>query len=99
MLEHLTIEQFEPLIGDTFWVEFPNDTKVELRLVSALKTMESEAARLPRHPFSLTFIGPKSYQLKQRIYKVTHERLGAHEIFLVPIGEQPETYLYEAAFA
>ncbi len=95
----VTIEQFEPLVGQSFWVEFPNDTKVELKLVSALKTMESEAARLARHPFSLTFHGPKSFMLKQHTYRVAHDSFGAMQLFLVPIGQQGEVYLYEAAFA
>src|SRR5687768_2789823 len=99
MLDQLTVETFEPHVGSTFWVEFPNDTKVELRLTAAAKVMESEAARLPRHPFSLFFIGPKSFQLKQHIYRLTHESLGAMEIFLVPVGENADTFRYEAVFA
>lgn len=98
MLDQLTIETFEPLIGSTFWAEFPNGAKVELRLVRAAKVMESEAARLDRQPFSLFFIGPKSYQLKQHVYHVTHETLGAMDIFLVPVAETAEVYEYEAVF-
>lgn len=95
----VTIDHFESHVGESFWVEFPNDTKVELKLVSAVKTMESEAARLPRHPFSLTFHGPKSFLLKQHTYRVAHESFGAMELFLVPVGDRGEVYLYEAAFA
>ena len=99
MLDQLTIETFEPLVGSTFWAEFPNGAKVELRLVRAAKVMESEAARLERHPFSLYFVGPKSYQLKQHVYHVTNETLGALDIFLVPVGQTNELYEYEAVFA
>ena len=99
MLDQLTIETFEPLVGSTFWVEFPNGAKVELRLQRAAKVMESEAARLDRHPFSLFFVGPKSYLLQQHTYRVSHETLGTLEIFLVPVGTHGETYEYEAVFA
>ncbi len=98
MLDQLTIETFEPHVGTTFWVEFPNGSKVELRLIRAAKVMESEAARLPRHPFSLFFIGPKAYLLQQQIYHLTHESAGAMDLFLVPVGAEGNAYLYEAVF-
>ena len=98
MLDQLTSETFEPLVGNSFWVEFPNDTKVELQLWRVAKVMESEAARLPRHPFSLFFLGPKSFLLKQHTYHVTHEALDAMDVFLVPVGGDAETYQYEAVF-
>lgn len=98
MLENLTSETFEPLVGSSFWVEFPNDAKVELRLDRVARVMESEAARLPRHPFSIFFAGPRSFLLRQHTYRVTHESLGALEIFLVPVGETPNSYQYEAVF-
>lgn len=98
MLDQLTVESFEPLVGTSFWAEFPNGAKVELRLVRAAKVMESEAARLARHPFSLYFIGPKSIRLAQQIYHLTHEKMDAADIFLVPVGEDANTYQYEAVF-
>ena len=98
MLESLTVESFEPHVGTSFWVEFDNGRKVELRLTSAAKVMESEAARLPRHPFSLFFQGPASFPLTQQIYRLTHESLAAMEIFLVPVGKDANGYLYEAVF-
>ena len=98
MLDHLTIESFQPHVGSTFWAEFPNGSKVELRLTAAAKVMESEAAQLERHPFSLYFLGPKSFLLQQHIYRLTHEQLGALEIFLVPVGQDANTYQYEAVF-
>ena len=98
MLETLTIESFEPLTGSSFWAEFPNGAKVELRLKRVAKVMESELARLKRQPFSLYFDGPKSFQLKQQTYHVVHDSLEPIDVFLVPIGETPEAYEYEAVF-
>ncbi|HEX2836403.1 MAG TPA: hypothetical protein VHW00_25585 [Thermoanaerobaculia bacterium] len=98
MLEQVTVESFEPHVGSSFWVEFPNGSKVELRLTRAAKVMGSEAARLQRHPFSLYFLGPKSYLLPQHTYRVTHEQLEPMEIFLVPVGQNAEVYQYEAVF-
>ena len=98
MLDQLTVESFEPHVGTSFWVEFPSGGKVELRLVRAAKVMESEAARLDRHPFSLFFIGPKSYLLQQQTYHLAHPSMDAMDIFLVPVGGDAQTYQYEAVF-
>ena len=98
MLDQLIIETFEPLVGTSFWAEFPNGAKVELRLVRVARVMESELARLNRHPFSLFFVGPKSFKLAQHTYHITHPSLEPLDIFLVPVGESRETYDYEAVF-
>jgi hypothetical protein len=47
-----------------------------------------------RAPFSLVFTGGPEPPLPQRTYRVEHERLGAMEIFLVPIAPGR----YEAVF-
>lgn len=94
----ITIDDFEPLVGSSFWAEFPNGAKVELRLTRAARVMESEAAQLPRHPFSLFFAGPKSFLLQQATYHLTHESLAPLDIFIVPVGQDSETYQYEAVF-
>ncbi len=98
MLDQLTAETFEPHVGTSFWVEFPTGGKVELRLTRAAKVMESEAARLARHPFSVFFVGPKSYRLEQAIYHVTHPAMEPLDIFIVPVGQDAQTYQYEAVF-
>lgn len=98
MLDQLTVESFEPHVGSSFWVEFSSGGKVELRLVRAAKVMESEAARLDRHPFSLFFVGPKSYLLQQQTYHLTHPSMEAMDIFIVPVGADAQTYQYEAVF-
>lgn len=92
------MESFKPHVGTSFWAEFPNGAKVELRLVRTAKVMESEAANLERHPFSLFFIGPKSFLLKQHTYHVTHEQMEPLDVFLVPVASHAETYEYEAVF-
>lgn len=96
MLDQLTIETFEPLVGSSFWAH-ANGQRIELRLTSARKVMESEAARLPRNPFSLYFLTP--ILLPQGIYHVTHDSFEeALDIFLVSIGQEPNGYSVEAVF-
>lgn len=98
MLDQLTVETFEPHVGTSFWVEFPNETKVELRLARVGRVMESELARLNRQPFSLYFLGPKSILLPQNTYRITHDTVEPMEIFVVPVGQQADAYHYEAVF-
>lgn len=98
MLDQLTAESFEPHVGSSFWAEFPSGGKVELRLMRVARVMESEAARLDRHPFSLFFIGPKSYMLHQQTCHLTHQAMEPMDIFLVPVGQDAQAYHYEAVF-
>ena len=96
LLDQLTIETFEPLVGSSFWVH-EKGHKIELRLTSARKVMESEAARLKRVAFSLYFLAP--LLLPQGIYHVTHDAFTeAMDIFLVPTGQEPNGYSIEAVF-
>ena len=96
MLDQLTIETFQPLVGSSFWIHVEG-RKMELRLTRAKKVMESEAARLKRTPFSLFFLAP--LLLQQQIFHLTHDAFAEPlDIFLVPIGQEPDGYSYEAVF-
>jgi hypothetical protein len=96
MLDQLTIESFEPLVGTSFWLH-NGAQKMELRLTRTGRVMESEAARLKRTAFSLYFLGP--ILLPQQIYRLTHEALADPlDIFLVPIGKEANSFAYEAVF-
>ena len=84
--------------GTTFRAEAGGQV-VELELSSARKVMESEAARLKRHPFSLFFTGPQSPHLPQGTYRMRHDAFDEPlDIFIVPVGKQTNGYLYEAVF-
>ncbi len=51
-----------------------------------------------REPFSLIFLGPMTTVLPQKTYLVEHEKMGAMEIFLVPIGPNGNGMQYQAVF-
>jgi hypothetical protein len=90
-LETLTAADFAPLHGDRFRIASGDGSPFEAELVEV-----TEIPREPggRAPFSLVFRGGPSPPLPQRIYRVEHEKLGAIEIFLVPIAADR----YEAIF-
>jgi uncharacterized protein (DUF1778 family) len=96
MLDQLTIETFEPLVGTSFWIQ-EKGHRIELRLTRAARVMESEAARLTRTAFSLFFLSP--ILIPQQIYNVTHEAFAEPlNIFLVPVAKQGDAYAVEAVF-
>jgi hypothetical protein len=99
-LDQLTFEVVKPLMGTSFWAEFPNGAKVELRVAEVAKVMQGvENTQLRREPFSIYFVGPKSYMLKQGTYMLRHEHFPELlPMFLVPIGEDAQVYSYEAVF-
>jgi len=89
-LRTLTAADFAPLLDEQFRIS-AGDQTFEAELVEV-----TEIPREPggRAPFSLVFKGGPDPPLPQRIYRVEHGRLGAIEIFLVPISVDR----YEAVF-
>jgi hypothetical protein len=90
-LEALTADDFAPLLHQRFCVDPGDRPPFDVELIEV-----NEIPREPggRAPFSLVFKGGPSPPLAQRIYAVEHDRLGALEIFLVPIAADR----YEAVF-
>ena len=48
--------------------------------------------------FSLKFQGPGEFILPQKTYRMEHERSGAFDLFIVPIGRDKDKSYYEAVF-
>lgn len=99
MLNQLTHEQFEKLHGKDFRLEVDESSSLELSLAE-VRPLQESARGGERQPFSLTFRGPAEPALPQQIYPIEHPDVGRLEIFLVPIGPDPETknMQYEAVF-
>ena len=102
MLDQLTHESFEPLIGQTFKLT-AKEQEYDFRLVdveqlpvSGRKRRDERAPK--RRPFSIFFIGAPL--LPQAIYSMKHEAFGdtVLPIFIVPIGPAEGGYQYEAVF-
>ena len=94
---------FEPHTGSEFRVarpdvvHLPEQDVASIRLVEVLRHPAQAGA--PRaDPFTLEFTGPPP-ALEQRIQALDHPILGALELFLVPIGLDPDGRVrYEAVF-
>jgi hypothetical protein len=95
MLDALTAELFEPLVGSEFsLIDGPG------ALLLAEVTRFKPQPGAPRlEPFSLLFTGDPASVLPQRIHGLEHPTLGRLDIFLVPIGPAPSGEMrYEAVF-
>lgn len=99
MLDQLTFEKAKELEGTSIWAYPEPDHKIELRVVQVAKVMESEAAKLKRTAFSIFLLGPPSYLLKQGAFPMTHDAFAEPSyLFVVPVEQRPDGYLYEAVF-
>jgi len=97
MLESLAVGDFSGRIGEGFRVPLV-DGSIVLTLAEVTDLARKDHAGPRRAPFSLVFRGPLSPVLPQRIWPLEHAALGRLEIFLVPIGPDPEGMRYEAVF-
>lgn len=101
--DRLDAATFEPHTGTDFRVALPDTAEdlaqdvASIRLVNVIRHPVQTGA--PREdPFTLEFSGP-SPVLEQRIYALDHPVLGALELFLVPVGLDPDgSVRYEAVF-
>lgn len=102
-LDALSARHFAELLRTTFQVLVEPGLGVRLELTAVTETgpgrPEGVAAAPPRGEcFSLLFDGPADPPLAQRTYRLAHERLGAFDLFLVPVGAEHGARQYEAVF-
>lgn len=96
MLEHLTPEDFDPLLGQAFHVAEVNDS---LTLVE-IQRLESAPAPGFRIPFILLFEGSgREVMIPQALRLLENERLGRLEVLLTPTMPTPDrTFRYQVVF-
>lgn len=89
-LQALTAEDFRAHQGTRFRLTGgspPGGSPASVEAELAEVTEHAVSARGTfRVPFSVLFHGPLQPVLPQGIYRVEHEKLGALELFLVPVG-------------
>jgi len=92
--ENLTCRTFSGLLRTTFRVLLPGSPPLPLELTEVTEHSSSPQVE----SFSLIFRGPLAPRLPQQIHKVEHDKLGAFDLFLVPIGLEKERMCYQAVF-
>ena len=96
MADLLALDDFTPALGEAFALDAGGTRGLELRLVEA-RSLGDQAFK-DRTPFALLFRGPREPVLAQAMYRLTHQRLGALDIFIVPVGRGADGVDYEAIF-
>ena len=92
MSERLTIHDFLPHLHTIFKVEHSEGDRLEL-------TEATDDSNVQLEQFSLIFIGKPSPCLQQGLYRLTHPQIPNCELFLVPIGPDPDGMRYQAVFS
>jgi hypothetical protein len=103
MLDRLTKESFEAHRGEVFrLVAACGRAQPEpigpFDLTLAEVRGNGLVGRAAREQFSVLFRGPRDPTLPQRIYRLENAAMGTLEIFLVPVGRDTTTTIYEAVF-
>ena len=98
MLQDLTPASFEAHLGTPFRIHYGGESPLEAVLHEVKRHEQHPGPR--SEPFSVLFRSALRPILLQSIYRVEHETMGTMEIFLVPVGPDPQRQgiLYEAVF-
>src|SRR5947207_1418881 len=99
-LNDLSLDVFAEHVGTAFRIENGAAKPVEVVLAEATALAAKGAPRSGhREPFSLIFRpSDRRLHLPQQLYKLDHDKLGAIEIFLVPIEPDEKGMRFEAIF-
>ena len=98
MLQDLTPASFEAHLGTPFRIHYGGESPLEAVLYEVKRHEPHPGPR--NEPFSIFFRSALKPILPQSIYRMEHETLGTLEIFLVPVGPDPQRQgmAYEAVF-
>ena len=92
----LTEAEFSKHVNTMFRVAGEQPIELELTEVKGYLSKAHEQTGMER--FSAFFKGPREPYLPQRSYALEHERMGAFELFLVPVAKDENGFRYEAVF-
>jgi hypothetical protein len=98
MPANMSEEAFRENLNTKFRVraEAPRPLELELVEVKSYNVQENEQRGMER--FSAFFRGPADILVPQGSYSLEHERMGALDLFLVPVARDDGGFLYESVF-
>jgi len=96
-LDKLTLEQFQAALHTMFRLQQEGGACLKLELVEAAG-VQVEAGGKGGRNFSIVFKGPADPFLPQRTYTIEHDAMGSFELFMVPVGQDPDGFQYQAIF-
>lgn len=100
--ERLTEETFSRYLNSKFRIFTSPLTTIELELINVMhsdSTSVEPAANAPKlDSFSVLFRGPRRTALESKTYKVTHDQMGAFDLFISPVNDRKKDRIYQAVF-
>ncbi|SDD45702.1 DUF6916 family protein [Aquimonas voraii] len=95
-MDLLSLQHFAGAVNETFKASL-GDVCLEFVLVEASPLPQSRPGS-PREPFSLLFLNTSPVLFPQQIYQMTHPRVGQVGIFMTPIAQNRDGFVYQAVF-
>lgn len=92
----LTEAEFSKHLNTKFRI--PGEQPIELELLEVKGYLSKAHEQSGMERFSAFFRGPRQPYLPQRVYALEHDRMGAFELFLVPVASDEDGFRYEAVF-
>lgn len=80
-------------------LEMENAPEVELELAEVVEFPTLTHGRTDVERFSLFLNGPGDFFLPQRTYRLAHDQLGEHDIFITAVEQNQHGFRYEAVFS
>ena len=96
-MQALSYESFAGQVRETFSLSL-GVSSVDMTLIDAQRRPARIVAGLRAEPFTLYFKSQSQVVLPQRIYAFKNANMGTLNIFIVPIGREPDGIVYEAVF-
>ena len=90
-----TYDEFTAQLNSRFRLHIDSDNSVDAFLVESNSVVTNEV----QQGFSLMFRAPSEAPPVQNTYRLEHERLGAMDLFLVPVRKDDDGLYYEAIFS
>jgi len=95
-MQLLSHQHFAACLNETFVAEL-NEGSINFQLVET-RPLQNGPQGASREPFSLLFLSTAPVLFPQQIYRMQHPRLGELGVFLVPIAQSRDGFIYEAVF-
>ena len=95
----ISAEDFEACQRQSFLIHVDKTRSINSTLVE-VKKLKGHAGREGNTPFSVLFHAAEYVEIPQNIYRVENGKIGELELFLVPVGPDPDAggMCYEAVF-
>jgi len=94
MSTNWTHASFAENLNTAFALQHPQWGSVSVDLVEVSELRETPHQRM----YSLVFRGSLEQPLQQGSFSISHEKLDAGELFLVPVAREADGFRYEAVF-